>query len=38
MDVTNLQRIEAGRYNTKVLTVIRLKEALGVSWEALIPA
>lgn len=37
MDITNLQRIEAGRYNTKVLSLIRLKEALGVSWEAIIP-
>jgi transcriptional regulator with XRE-family HTH domain len=37
MDITNLQRIEAGRYNTKALTLIRLKKALGVSWEALIP-
>lgn len=37
MDITNLQRIEAGRYNTKVLTLIRLKEALDVSWETLLP-
>lgn len=37
MDITNLQRIEAGRYNTKVLTLIRLKTALDVSWEELLP-
>lgn len=37
MDIANLQRIEAGRYNTKVLTLIRLKKALDVGWEALLP-
>jgi transcriptional regulator with XRE-family HTH domain len=37
MDITNLQRIEAGKYNTKILTLIRLKEAMDVDWDQLIP-
>ena len=37
MDITNLQRIEAGKYNTKILTLIRVREALDVDWDSLIP-
>ena len=37
MDITNLQRIEAGKYNTKVLSLIRLRQALEVEWETLLP-
>lgn len=37
MDITNLQRIEAGKYNTKILTLIRIKDALGIDWDTLIP-
>ena len=37
MDITNLQRIEAGKYNTKILTLIRLKEAMDVDWDQLVP-
>ncbi|MEM0967067.1 MAG: helix-turn-helix transcriptional regulator [Verrucomicrobiota bacterium] len=37
MDITNLQRIESGRYNTKVTTLVRLRNVLGVDWEALLP-
>ena len=37
MDITNLQRIESGRYNTKALTLMRLQKALEVSWEELFP-
>ena len=36
-DITNLQRIEAGRYNTKVLTLMRIRDALEVDWEVIIP-
>ncbi|MBC2604093.1 helix-turn-helix domain-containing protein [Puniceicoccus vermicola] len=38
MDITNLQRIESGRYNTKVTTLIRLRKALHVDWEDLLPS
>jgi transcriptional regulator with XRE-family HTH domain len=37
MDITNLQRIEAGKYNTKVLSLIRLRDALGIEWDDLLP-
>lgn len=37
MDITNLQRIESGRYNTKALTLMRLQKALEGSWEDLLP-
>ena len=37
MDITNLQRIEAGKYNTKILTLIRIRESLDVDWDSLIP-
>jgi transcriptional regulator with XRE-family HTH domain len=37
MDITNLQRIEAGRYNTKVLSLVKLRQALEVDWDTLIP-
>lgn len=37
MDITNLQRIEAGRYNTKVLSLMRIQKVLQVEWESLIP-
>jgi transcriptional regulator with XRE-family HTH domain len=37
MDITNLQRIEAGKYNTKILSLIRLRDALECEWDVLIP-
>jgi transcriptional regulator with XRE-family HTH domain len=37
MDITNLQRIEAGKYNTKVLSLIRFRDALECDWDVLIP-
>ena len=37
MDITNLQRIEAGKYNTKTLSLIRLRDALECEWDVLIP-
>jgi len=37
MDITNLQRIESGRYNPRATTLIRLRKALDVEWEDLLP-
>jgi len=37
MDITNLQRIESGRYNPRATTLILLRKALGVEWEELLP-
>lgn len=37
MDLTNLQRIESGRYNTKLISLIRLRESLDVDWDDLLP-
>lgn len=37
MDITNLQRIESGRYNPRAATLIRLRKALDVEWEDLLP-
>ncbi len=37
MDITNLQRIESGRYNPRATTLIRLRKALDAEWEDLLP-
>jgi transcriptional regulator with XRE-family HTH domain len=37
LNIRNLQKIEAGQLNILVTTLIRIQQALGCSWEKILP-
>jgi transcriptional regulator with XRE-family HTH domain len=38
LSLRNIQRVEAGEINILMTTVVRIRGALGCSWEELMPA
>ena len=37
LNIRNVQRIEAGEIDVLLSTIVRIRKALGCSWEKLIP-